>query len=337
MRPDLENIFQAIPPLSGGDPDRPLYAVMPVPGHESYFIGKDSDARACLLVAATDRAAKLQPPIRLETLDVQFDLRCHLRKNREPEREGIFTVIRCRSPDKETIRYFLSICETILRMVGDRPSGREIAEAVNRLTAIFQKMQRPPTRPVNGLFGELYLLWRSGNPVRALTAWRGDDTAQFDFSDRDIRLDVKAASGRLRVHAFSYEQCNPPPGTIAVVASLFAERTSGGVALRSILDETAARVSAHPDLIFKLHEVVAATLGASLSEAVAIRFDIKLANSSIRFFNLEQVPAIRGPLPAGISEVHFRSDLSALPAHTVQSLIDRDPIFWDLLPHTGRA
>jgi hypothetical protein len=63
---------------------------MPVPGHESYFIGKDGEACACLLVAKADRAAKLQPPIRLETLDVQFDLRCHLRKNREPEREGHF-------------------------------------------------------------------------------------------------------------------------------------------------------------------------------------------------------------------------------------------------------
>src|SRR6201994_3747343 len=26
---------------------------------------------------------------------------------------------------------------------------------------------------------------------------------------------------RSRIHIFSYEQCNPPPGTIAVVASLF--------------------------------------------------------------------------------------------------------------------
>ena len=336
MRAGLEDIFQTIPPLSGGDPDRPLYAVMPVPGHESYFIGKDGEARACLLVGAADRAAKLQPAIRLESLDVQFDLRCHSRKNREPERDGTFTVIRCRSPDKETIRYFLSVCETILRMAGDRPSGCEIAEAVNRLTAIFRKMQRPPARPVNGLFGELYLLWRSGNPVRALTAWCGDDTARFDFSDGDIRLDVKATSGRLRAHAFSYEQCNSP-GTIVVVASLFAERTSGGVALRSILDEIAVRVGAHTDLIFKLHEVVATTLDASLSEGVATRFDIKLADSSLRFFNLEQVPAIRGPLPSGISDVHFRSDLSALPALTVQSLIDRDPIFWDLLPHIGRA
>jgi hypothetical protein len=109
-----------------------------------------------------------------------------------------------------------------------------------------------------------------------LTAWRGDDTARFDFSDGDIRLDVKAASGKPRVRTFSYEQCDLPPGTIAIVASPIAERAAA--ALRSIIDEIVERIAADLDLVFKLHEVVSATLGASLSEALSTRFDIKLAD-----------------------------------------------------------
>lgn len=330
----LIDIFAAVPPLPAGDPDRPLYAVLPVSGRSSYFIGKDGDGHACLLVATMDRLARLQPPIRLESLDVQFELHCCLRKDREPEREGTFTVIRCRSPDRETIRYFLSVCDTILRLGGDPPAAREIAGAISRLAAIFQKMQRPAARPVNGLFGELYLLWRSTNPIRAITAWRNEDTARFDFSDGDIRLDVKTSSSRLRVHTFSYEQCNPPPGTIAVAASLLVERASGGVALRSIIDKIAARIAAHADLVLKLHEVIGATLGASLAEALSTRFDVRLAKSSLRFFHLTDVPAIRGSIPAGVSDVHFRSDLSAVAAVSAQTLIDSDPIFWDLLPRS---
>jgi hypothetical protein len=337
MRLGLEDTFEGIRPPPGDNPDKPLYAVMPVLGYDHYFIGKDRDARACLLVAMPDGTASHQPPIRLESLDVQFELRCHLRKSHDPEREGTFTVLRCRSDDKETVRYFLSVCETILRMIGDRPTGRNLAAAVNRLAAIFQKMQKPPTRPVNGLFGELYFLWQSGDPIRALTAWRADDTARFDFSDGDIRLDVKTASGGLRAHTFSYEQCNPPPGTIGVVASLFVERSSGGVALRSIIDEIKDRVAGHPDLVLKLHEVIATTLGASLSESLSMSFDIKLADSSLQFFSLEDVPAIREPLQPGISDVHFRSDLSAMSSLPTQTLIDRDPVFLSLLPHSGRA
>jgi hypothetical protein len=331
----LDHLFAAIPPLAAANPDRPLYAVLPV--DESYFIGRDGGGRACLLIAARDNHARLHPPIRLENLDVQFALRCHLRRGDGPERDGTFTVVCCRSPDPETVRYFLSVCETILRVAGVRPTGHDIAEAVNRLAAIFQRMQRPPSRPVNGLFGELYFLWRSANPARAITAWRGDDGARFDFSDGDIRVDVKAASGTVRVHTFSYEQCNPPSGTIAVVGSLFAERASGGIALRSIFDDIVARIATKPDLIFKLHEVVAATLGASLSDALSVRFDIKLADSSLRYFSLHDIPAIRGPLPAGVTDVHFRSDLSAAASISAQRLIDMDPVFWDLLPQSSRV
>jgi hypothetical protein len=332
MDSSFQGAFDAMAAPTVDDPDKPLYAAVSVPDHQNYFIAKDVDARACFLVVTGERSKTLQPPIRLESLDVQFELHCHVRKYQEPEREGTFTVIRCRSLDRETIRYFFSICDTILRMVGDAPTRSQLFAAINRLAAIFQTIQRPPARPVNGLFGELYLIWRSRNPVRALTAWRTDDNARFDFSDGDIRLDVKAASGKVRVHQFSYEQCNPPLHTAAVVASVLVTRASGGVNLRSVISEIEARVAANADLVLKLHEVVASTLGTTLSEALQLQFDTRLAESSLKFFDLRTVPAIRGQLPTGVSEVHFRSDLSALPALSVSELIDRDYLFSDLLP-----
>ena len=331
----LADIFKGICPPSAEPSDKPLYAVMAVPGHSGYFVGKDRESLACLLVSTSDQAGRPHPPIRLESLDAQFELRCHLTKANEPEREGTFTVIRCRDSDNETTRYFLSVCDSLLRVLGDQPTRASIATAVNRLAAIFQKVRRPPARPLNGLFGELYLLLRSGNTGTALEAWRANENARFDFSHGDVRLDVKAAGGRNRVHTFSYEQCNPPSGTVAVVASLHAEQAAGGSSLYSIINQIEARVSADVGLVLKLHETVAATLGASLNDGLSRRFDMRLAESSLRFFSLEDVPAIRGPLPVGVSDVHFRSDLSALPPVSIEWLIDRDPILWDLLPSGG--
>ena len=305
---------------------------MAISGHTGYFVGKDRESLACFLISTNDQSGRPHPPIRLASLDAQFELRCHLKKANEPEREGTFTVIRCRDSDSETIRYFLSVCDTLLRMLGDQPTRALVATAVNRMAAIFQKVRRPPARPLNGLFGELYLLLRSGVTVTALAAWRASENARFDFSNGDIRLDVKAAGGRNRVHTFSYEQCNPPSGTVAVVASLHAEQAAGGSSLYSIINQIEARVSADVDLVLKLHETVAATLGASLNDSLSRRFDMRLAESSLRFFSLEDVPAIRGPLPAGVSDVHFRSDLSALRPVSIERLIDREPTFWDLLP-----
>ena len=258
-------------------------------------------------------------------------------KGDEPEQQGRFTVIRCTSFDHETVRYFLSVCDAVLSMVGDDPGQSAVALAVNRLAAIFQKTQRPPVRTVNGMFGELFLISISANPVKALAMWRIDETARFDFVDGYVRLDVKTASGRVRAHILSYEQCNPPPGMMAVAASMFVERVSSGLTLRLLVEKLAALVSSQIDLVFKLHDVTAATLGTSLNEAMSMSFDDTLAKSSLRFFNLDDVPAIKEPMPVGVSDVRFRSDFSATDVLSVQDLIDRDPVFWDLLPRQTQS
>ena len=157
MPAQLADIFKGICPPSAVPSDKPLYAVMAVPGHSSYFVGKDRESLACFLVSTTDQAGRPHPPIRLESLDAQFELRCHLKTANEPDREGTFTVIRCRDSDSETTRYFLSVCDSLLRMLGDQPTRALIATAVNRLAAIFQKIRRSPTRSLIGIFGELYL------------------------------------------------------------------------------------------------------------------------------------------------------------------------------------
>jgi len=332
MDVSLERLFAAIRSPESGGAGAPLYAVMPVPAYDGTFVGKDSQSHACLLIGTGGYVAGRRPPIRLENLDVQFELRCHVRAGGTPERTGTFTVITCGSLDPETTRYFLSVCETVLRLVGSQPEQHSVAAAVNRLAAMFHKMQKPPTRPVNGLFGELYLLWRSASPVRALMAWRIDETARFDFAEGQARLDVKTSSGRVRAHTCSYDQCNPPDGTTALAASLFVERLPGGLSLRSLIEEIDTAIGGRADLALKLREVVAATLGATLNDALNVTFDVPLADASLLFFDLREVPGIRGPLPPGVSDVHFRSDFSGATPLPVEALVAANPQLCHLLP-----
>src|SRR5687768_13813108 len=123
---DLEVAFDTIAPPEG-EQGPPLYAVIPISGLRSYLVGKDQEALACVLVATADDTTTVQAPIRLESIDIQFDLRCQLRKGAEAPREGVFTVIRCRSADRETVRYFLSVCQTVIKLLGDRPTRRAVA------------------------------------------------------------------------------------------------------------------------------------------------------------------------------------------------------------------
>ena len=331
---DFLHIVEAIDPPAVDASGKPIFSVVPVTGSTNYYIGKDSESLVCLLIStAAGETRNVYPTIRLESLDAQFDLKCRVNKQNMAPIEGTFTVIRCRDSDSEITRYFLSVCELVIRVLGGHPKQAEIANVVNRLAAIFQKIKRPPTRPLLGLFGELYLIMRSGDAVKTLSSWRSDERSRFDFSTGDVRLEVKVTTSRTRRHTFSYDQCNPPSGTIAVVASLQAEEASGGIEVQTIVERIEARITSKNDLLLKLHDTIASTLGNGLKESLSRRFDLHLAESSLRFFNLLDVPAIRGQLPNGVSDVHFCSDLSALPDQSVESLVDLDPEFWDLLPH----
>ena len=328
----LYEIFEAITRATA-ESDRPFYSVAAVPGFAGCFIGRDNEDSASILfqVATSDR--RQQAPLRLANLEVLFGLQCSI-KHTGMTSQGAFTVLRCRAIEREIIRYFFTIGETLLRLLGSNPTPAALSDAVNRFVIIFQKLQKPPMRSVVGLLGELFVIRQSYDSGRMLSAWRATDNSRFDFSADDVRIDVKATLGRVRAHTFSYEQCNPPPGTLALAASMFVEQISGGPSLRNLIEEIEHTIAASPNLLARFHETIAETLGNGLSEAMTFRFDERLAAASLQYFELKTIPGIRGALPVGLSDVHFRSDLSATAPVSIRDLIEinsRSASFLELL------
>lgn len=324
----LGPLFEGLPIPSA---DHLIYSVAHIPGYPAYFIGKDNNANACVLIAAPDKESRRQVPIRLENLEVVFDIPSVVKRANKIS-EGTFTVVRCRSNEVEIVRYFLSVGETLVRILGSNPSRTALSHAITKLAKIFQRMQSPATRSVNGLFGEIFLIRQSQDPFRALAAWRRQDTSRFDFNAGSVRIDVKTAAGRQRIHTFSYDQCNPPSGTIAIVASLFVEQIAGGISLREIIRETEELVATNTELVLKLQETVADTLGRSLYESLNVCFDHHLSSTSLQFYDLRSIPAVRIEPPSGVSDIHFRSDLSGSPQANLGILIERDPSLEVFLP-----
>jgi Putative PD-(D/E)XK family member, (DUF4420) len=326
----LNQIFDALLPVRVG-PDQLVYSVGRIARFPGYLVGRDSAGNGCLLISVANPPGYRQAPIRLEHLEVEFEVRSRFTEESQSS-EGTFTVLRCRSKDSEVIRYFFGIAEAVIQILGIQPTKAAISEAVIQFSRIFQRLIAPPLRSVVGLFGELFLIRQARNPIKALASWRVQDSSRFDFTAGDLRLDVKATSGRSRVHTLTYDQCNSPAGTSAFLASLFVEMTPTGPSLQELVEKVEAVVSGRSELVIKLYETVAATLGTNLRESMKVRFDDKLAASSLRFFDLRLVPAIRSALPSGVSDLNFRSDLSNSPEMSVVALIDRDPAIEDFLP-----
>lgn len=98
-----------------------------------------------------------------------------------------------------------------------------------------------------------------------------------------------------------------------MLASLFIEVSGGGQSLRELVASVEAALVCNDQLILRLQETIAETLGESLHTAMGVRFDDRLALESLRFYDLAAVPAIRASVPPGVSDVHFRSDLCRMP------------------------
>lgn len=328
MTTALLPLFEGLSTLNA---DRPVYSVTPVPGYPIYYVGKDNDGYACLLLSVFTKEVKRDAAIRLEGIEVVFQIPSVIRHAGKLS-EGTFTIIRCRSADVEVIRYFFFVVETLLRILGPSPNSISVESVINRLIGIFQRLQLPATRSVNGLFGELFFMRKCSNPFRVVAAWRINDNSRFDFNSGSIRLEIKTAGGRQRVHTFSYDQCNPPSGTIAVVASLFVEQATDGTSLRDLIRDIEVLIISNTDLVLKLHDNVAETLGQSLQTALRMRFDIRLADSTLQFYDLRSVPALRIAPPPGVSDIHFRSDLSNCPQADMKTFLEREPLLADFLP-----
>ena len=105
------------------------------------------------------------------------------------------------------------------------------------------------------------MIYASKSPRTAVEAWHSKIDERFDFAIGDVRLEVKASSTRQRAHNFSLEQCEPPPATRGILVSVFVETSGGGLSLVELLGGIERKVEGDIDLVLKLRETVAGTLG----------------------------------------------------------------------------
>jgi hypothetical protein len=326
---DLAALLETLT-ATGGGPGGDRFRVRMIPGLDGHYIGRDARGAACLLLKSTDSG--MRAPIRLEAIEVRFAMPCLVSESNGAEGQETLTVVICTAPDQQIERYFLHVCETILRIVGPRPSFEAVSQAMQRLVDLFRRLALPPLRSLVGLIGEMIVLTGSADAVMAAQAWRSAVDDRFDFATPALRLEVKASAARRRAHEFSQEQCSPPDGVVGILASLFVESSGGGTSLLDLVRRIEGRLAGRDDLITKVQDAVSGTLGSSLPTALTTRFDEGLARASLQFYDLANVPAIRGALPPGVSRVRFQSDLSRMPPLDRSALSARGDALAGLLP-----
>ncbi len=309
---DLEHLYNTLPlPPHSADNER-VFSIAPFPGRPDQLIGRTLDDRPAILIEMVPDK-RVHAPILLQHLRVTFNVRCRFSLNNKSQ-DVLATVIECLAEDRELRRYFLIVAARIFEQLELQASTDQIVAAIDALASLFQRLSHPSIKGPQGLFGELIVIDLATNPIRLMEAWRADQFEHFDFALNRLRLEVKTSSLRQRRHQFSMEQCIPPEGTEGILGSVFVERSGGGLALDELILRIEKHLTARPDLVVKLHSVVAGSLGATLPQVLAHRFDEHLARASVVFYDLATIPAIRGPVPNEVSDVRFTVELGAMAA-----------------------
>lgn len=290
-------------------PDQPgTFSVIPAPTQPGYYVGRDNAGCAALLIRSTGASNRV--PLLLAGIEARFSIACRIEERDRDVRTENLTVVACRSRDRAVERYFLTTMEFLASALGPNPTVAAVAEMVDRVVDLFQRLARPPRRHMVGLAGELLVIRTATDPAAAVRAWRMDQDERFDFAVGALRLDAKATTTDRRTHEVSFEQANPPQGTMGILASFIIQPSGGGFSLSELIADIEARIQVH-DLILKLRTVVADTLGRDMQSALGWSFDLARATSSARVYDVNMIPAIKPPLPAGVSGVRFLVDLSS--------------------------
>jgi hypothetical protein len=153
-------------------------------------------------------------------------------------------------------------------------------------------------------------MWQAREPVMLAQSWHTSPDERYDFGAGDQRIEVKSASHRRRVHDFALEQIRPPAGVRVVVASIFVESSVAGMSLRELSENVRERIAGDLELALRFDRVLGVSLGNAWRQASDSRFDLALAEESLRFFAAEKIPSVMLPIPPEVTDIRFRSDVS---------------------------
>lgn len=304
------------------------FSALVIPEFPSHRIAKDKSGNPTLLLSNANQTTRtIATNLKLQNVSVLFDVNCKIEQS-GTLLEKYFTAVCYIGNDISLKKYFLKLCSTLVKDLGNTPTHEDIRKEITRFIELLRLAVEPQTKTIQGLWAELFLIVESKAPLNLIRYWHCIPEERFDFNNGEERLEVKSSSNGIRIHNFSVDQLHSPSGTSTLIASVLVRQTSTG---RSI-DELATQISIHLSndiqLIEKLQMQIALTLGKSIHNSLNLRFDYELAKDSLRFYRAEDIPRIAIEIiPPFVSDVRFKSDISAIEPFNVNHLTDSGSLF----------
>jgi len=283
-------------------------------------IGINSESFPVILISSkSDNTNYSLRNIRLKYLELTHNLECKITEDTKTNYAN-FTVITFKSSQEYLQSYFLSITETLIKLLSSNPTEKEVSKTFNNFIEIFRSLSETPRKTIQGLWAELLVIENSLKPEVLINYWHNNPEEKFDFNADIERIEVKSNSNLERVHIFSSEQLNPSKNKQVLIASLFTKQKVQGKSIEDLLVTIKNKVSEN-EISEKLFLIVSKTLGNTIEQSIKIKFDYDLAKKSLLFYKHQDISKIEKiNIPNSVSEVKYKSNLNDIKPVVPQSL-----------------
>lgn len=304
------------------------YSIKELEMHPGAFVGVDSEGRPCFFLATNENEPR--PSIVTSLLELHLNTPYKELSVDGETGTGNFHSIRLKSSDKSEVESFLYIVEGFVnnQLPGAILSNSIINffEGARRLFSTGAEGDLALAR--QGLWGELFFMQKSRGFRFWAPYWHSEINLTYDFSAPKKRLEVKTTLFQERIHHFSHRQIYSNEEESIVIASMLLHTDDSGLTLRQLIKEAKDALVNTKDY-FKLERAVrkagmvdVSINGPSFNEAEAI--------SNLKWYSASVVPQFRTPEPEGVSETHYKSDLTRAIALT-NSEIDEWIASWPVI------
>ena len=296
-------------------PAEPCMRATRLPGIACSYLARTVEGAPSFLIALDKSRVRVpRAPIALEHLEVVYETHCVVQECDGDASEGDFALIRCLASDYRLHEYFVRSIYPVVTALPANATVLDVAAAVHSVVELFRALGAPPREPITGLWGELFLIHASNAPEMLVEAWRQLGHEKFDFSGGGVRLEVKTTESAERVHSFALEQLIDSDSEPTVIASLLVRPASSGLAIPDMLRSISRKLVHRHDLVSRLWNTVARTLGIELEHVSEVRFEERHALREMRFVRARNVPSVVAPNPPEVFDVRFKSNLTHVEA-----------------------
>lgn len=253
--------------------------------------------------------------IKLSMFRVLFNRKCSLADvENKTLSERDFAIIQMNSDNQDLIKYFFQVMSIVLKRLPNYPKVSLLKQEISKVIEIFALHKNLSREVVRGLWAELLVINCSSNPEYLIRSWHEQPEDKYDFNDSIDKIEVKSTTSDVRTHIFSLGQLLPNNSASLLIASVFVYATGIGKSVFDIADMISEKIH-NIDCELKLSEIILKTIGPNIEECERMRFDYNFAVDNLQYFKSDVIPSIKEEhIPADVSAVQFRSDLSHVPS-----------------------